>query len=137
MNTTPVRNVDALLLAAGRQGTPIPHNIPADMTLFAGLVGASRLHHVNLIAPDGERITMWLNGSANPHTLTRNETATRLYQRLSPVPTTATVLGDVVVTGADGGDIPWSAVELVQVLHAEFEQRMSAALGSIVEQGRG
>lgn len=105
--------------------------------MFAGLVGASRLHHVRLTAPDGEQITMWLNGSANPHTLTRNETATRLYQRLSPVPTTATVLGDVVVTGADGGDIPWSAVELVQGLHAEFEQRMSAALGSIAERGVG
>lgn len=137
MNTTPVRNVDALLLAAGRQGTPIPHNIPADMTLFAGLVGASRLHHVNLTTPDGEQITMWLNGSANPRTLTRNETATRLYQRLSPVPTTATVLGDVVVTGADGGNVPWSAVELAQVLHANFERNMSAALGSVTERGVG
>jgi hypothetical protein len=124
-----------LLLAAGRQGTPIPHTIPYDATLFAGLVGASRMHHATLTTPDGEAITLWLNGSANPHTLTRNEPATRLYQRLSTVP--ATILGDVIITAADGGDIPWSAVELVQGLHANFERNLTAALGSVTERGVG
>jgi hypothetical protein len=128
--------VSALVLDAGRWEPPRPFGIYADGAVFTRIVGTQHLQQVEFTTKDGEHLWLWGNGQTDQRHLTYNESATRLYQALSPVPTRQQVLGNVIITAADG-DVPWSVVRLAQRLYLSRERSLTAALSSAAERGVG
>ncbi|TXI55943.1 hypothetical protein [Mycolicibacter arupensis] len=129
MNRDGVRQVDALLLQAGRQRPPRAYAIDDHPAVFGGLIGAHLLHRETMTTAEGEPVVFWINNSTDERRLTHNETATQLYQKLSSVPTRAAVLGDVIVTG-DEESVPLSVVRLAQRLYMRHEHALTAAMAA-------
>lgn len=128
--------VSALVLAAGEWEPPRPFGIQATGEVFTRIVGTEHLQQVVFRTKDGDELWMWVNGSENQRQLMHNELATRLFQALSTVPTSAVVLGSVIITAADG-DVPWSVVKRAQRLYLSRERSLTAALSSVAERGVG